>query len=163
MVKGNIDNSRHVTTNVTHQYGPQAPTATELFEQGKAALARKDYRRARDCFSAALDTGQVSADMYYCHALALLDGKRPKLHNRSHIQIVERQLEQATAVDSNCGHAWLLWAIVRFDYYTLNRIYVRGLTVEQMLINVKSLETQFISELQAHIHAPDNRVMSLLR
>ena len=147
MMKGTIDASTHTTIGQqTNYHGPvqmstgsKEPDADEWMTRGKAALQSKLYPNAIEAFRQAAGKAPQQANTHYYLALATLQGNRPRLVNLTTIRTVESHLKNATETDAHCHHAYLLWAIVKEDYYVMNRIHESPPTVADLLKRVGSV------------------------
>ncbi|MFC6086145.1 tetratricopeptide repeat protein [Sphaerisporangium aureirubrum] len=99
-----------------------APAAEDPFLQGVTYLQRKQYSLATTALELATRDPRNSARAHFLLAVALLDGRRPRLHQngRRGIKRIERELEQALSRSPDHAGALLLWAIIKEDYYQGN-------------------------------------------
>lgn len=166
VMKGSIDASTHTTIGqqttfhgpVHMNMVPKEPDAAEWMTRGKTALQSKLYTQAMDAFRQAASRSPALADAHYYLALATLQGNRPRLVSLSTIRVVESHLQNATRTNPLCHHAFLLWAIVKEDYYVMNRIHESPPTVAQLLKSAGSVEKSYLSEITTHMSAPSNRI-----
>lgn len=100
----------------------------ELVERGKFLLKAHLYVAAVKVLEEALRIGPDMADVQYYLAIALLQGQRPKLLRFSTVRAVESYLQAAICRQPSLGRAYLLWAVVKYDYYVLNGMFERSPT-----------------------------------
>lgn len=174
VLRGTIDASTHVSTSIGSQTnisgpvhvqyaGKREPTADEWLERGLTALRGRQYGAALKAFRQVVQLKPALADGYYYLGLAMLQGHRPKLVSLSIVQSVESQLRTATETDSQCTHAYLLWALVKQDAYVLNGMWDRPPTVAQLLNAAKMIDRRRVQEITGYVHAPGNQVWEWAR
>jgi len=165
-MKGTVDASTHTTIGQQTNYhgpvhmntGPKEPDADEWLARGKAALQSRLYPNAIEAFRQVAGLAPQQANAHYYLALSTLQGNRPRLVSLATIRNVESHLKNATQTDPACHHAFLLWAIVKEDYYVMNRIHETPPTVAQLLKSAGSIEKSYLSEIATHISASGNRI-----
>lgn len=175
MVRGSIDASTHITSNVGSQTNfsgpvgdihvhqvPSQPTAHDLLQEGVNSMQARMYNAALECFQAALRKGLSTPDLHFYMALALLGGTRPKLLSLNTIRGIEDYLRVAIQNEPRCDHARVLWALVKQDYYVMNGMFDRSPTVSDLLGQCGPIAQQHLHEMITLISAPGNRVWELL-
>ncbi len=138
------------------------PSITELKDRGLQLLNMREYQLALANFEQLLNLSPQSTDIQYYVALALLKGQRPRLVTFSVVKEIEQRLHVATKYNSKTPHCFILWAIVKEDYYVLNGLYDTPPTVSELLRRANSVEMVHINEMLTHIHAPNNRIWEWL-
>ncbi|QXJ20731.1 hypothetical protein AGRA3207_001496 [Actinomadura graeca] len=149
------------------QEAPRAdPLATGLtaFHDHDYAMASANLRHA------ATQAAELreEADIRFRLATAYLHGHRPRLHRRSNIQRIERELEKVLAIDPHHTGALLLWAITKQDYYQQNGFDYTGPPPDQMAAPVLRTPLtrrgyELAAEIVEHVPAPDNPIWSWIR
>ena len=173
MVRGNVDQSVHSTTNIGTSISgsvgslhivqqPQAPTAPELRRRGQECLRAHLYSDAAEAFQEAAALAD-DADTHFYLALAGFCGRRPKLLSLSAIHAIEDHLATALRLDASCHHARVLWAIVKQDYYVMNRMFERPPTAAQLVAQCGPVSRERVREILAHVDAPGNAILDGLR
>ncbi|NPA72216.1 MAG: zinc-ribbon domain-containing protein [Gammaproteobacteria bacterium] len=169
ILRGNINASTHIDswTNITGDVnihmGVQEPSAQEIFEKALTALRLKNYSLAVQLFRQYTAKNLIDADGYYYLALATLQGNRPKLARLSTIRTIEGYLQSATAINKSCSHAFLLWAIVKQDYFIANGIAVTPPPISELISRGRVIEVKHAREIIMHVHAPRNEIWEWLR
>jgi len=169
VMRGTIDQSKHTSTSTTigaqtnisgdvHVHGQQAATYSELLAKGQRLLKARLYAQAIEAFGGAAQLAPREADALYYLALASLQGNRPRLVSMATARRVEQQLESAVAAQRNCGHAYLLWALVKEDAYVLNGINPRTPAVSDLLKLSGAVGRQYLAEIAEHVPARGNRI-----
>lgn len=94
------------------------PNPNVLMNQGIKFLDSKSYLQAIETLKEAIKADRSRSEAYFYLALALLQGKRPKLLTRNKIEEIDQLLSTAI-VNSNNIDGTLYWfrALVRDDYY----------------------------------------------
>ena len=126
-------------------------------------LTHRLYEQALKCIKIAFERGEESADLHYYFALAMTARRRPKLSALSTVRTIENHLRMATELEPRCKHAYLLWAIVKYDYYVLNCLTDRPPTVQQLLERVGSVNPKYVEEILYHTYMPGNRIWESLK
>ncbi len=131
-----------------------------FFWQGVNALKSKNYSFATSCFEKSFndDDKTAESEKHYYLALALLSGSRPRLQTFSSIHIIEEQLRLAIKSNPKCSKACILWAIVKYDYYVMNRISEKSPSALELVNQGYAITRNDISELLSHIQASDNEI-----
>ncbi|MDM8543495.1 hypothetical protein QUF90_20665 [Desulfococcaceae bacterium HSG9] len=138
------------------------PSKTELKRRGKRLLSLCEYQSALVVFKQLLSIAPQFADVQYYIVLAQLKGQRPRLLPLSTIKEIERRLQSATQNNAASSHCFILWAIVKEDYYVLNGLYDTPPTVSELLQCVKNVKAVHINEMLTHIQASNNRIWEWL-
>lgn len=177
LMRGTIDASTNTqnTTNIGSQtnisgpvhvqvsQGPREPTAGECLERGMRSLQQRQYPQAADAFTQVTQRDPHNADAFFYLALASLQGQRPKLVSLGTVRKVEGLLQTATSLHPDCGHAFLLWAIVKQDAYVMNSMYDRPPTVKDLIGCVRSVRPGPLEAILMHVPAPGNPVWDRAR
>ena len=97
------------------------------------------------------------ADIYYYRALALLNGKRPRVARRSIAEKIELDLDTACRLDAAQSHYFYLWALLKYDFYAANGFKMTGPAIPALLERAirNPLDVPKGLELLQHTNAPD--------
>ena len=135
-----------------------------FFQQGINALKNKNYSFAVSCFEKSFNENDkiTESEKHYYLALALLGGSRPRLHTLSSIQTIEEHLQLAIKINPKCSKECMLWAIVKYDYYILNRIAEKPPSALDLAKQSYLITRDDIAELLFHIQASDNEIWEWL-
>jgi hypothetical protein len=140
-----------------------APTETELLGKGKNLIRTRFYPQAIKTLEQCLEINSDSDDTHYYLAIALLRGSRPKLISLSAIRVIENHLKIATQLQPQKGGAYVLWALVKYDFYVLNGMYDRPPSYQDLLRKNWSLSQTQAQEILSEINADGNFVWQWLR
>lgn len=177
LMRGTIDASTniHNTTSIGSQtnisgpvnfqvsHGPREPTADDWFQRGMRSLQQRQYPQAVDAFTQVAQRDPHNADAFFYLALASLQGQRPKLVSLGTVRKVEGLLQTATSLHPDCGHAFLLWAIVKQDAYVMNGMSDRPPTVKDLVGRARPIKVNSLETILAHVPASGNPVWELAR
>lgn len=152
-----VEKQINVNISTTEKLG-----ASELVKRGIQLVQIHEYRQAVDILKQAISLEPSVANAQYYIALALLNGQRPRLLPLITIQEIQRRLRVSVQQDDKCSHAYVLWAIVKEDYYVMNGLYDVGPSPIEILSLVTSINPIYVNEILTHIHAPKNRVWEWL-
>jgi hypothetical protein len=132
----------------------------KFFQQGINALRNKNYSFAIGCFEKSFNDEDKNAESekHFYLALALLGGSRPRLHSFSSIQTIEEQLRLAINSNPKYSKACVLWAIVKYDYYVMNRMSEKPPLALDLVNQGYAITRNDIAELLSHIQASDNEI-----
>jgi tetratricopeptide (TPR) repeat protein len=156
--RGQRVNTQINAENIVIQSTPK-PSISDLLERALQLLKAHAYEQAISVLNEAIIIDPSIPDVYYCLALASLKGKRPKLMSLSTVRTIEKHLQTATELDPNCGgHVYLLWALVKYDYYVLNCMFDRPPRIPQLLAHSRSVSRDRLSQILAHVHLPGNEI-----
>jgi hypothetical protein len=167
VMRGTIDQSTYTNTTIdsqttihgdVHVHKPKVATYAEQLLKGKGLLKLHLYSEAMDAFSDAIQLDSRQADAFYYLALASLQGNRPRLVSLATVRRVETQLESAAATQQTCGHAYLLWALVKEDAYVMNGINPRTPTINELIRLSGAVARQYLAEIAEHVPARGNRI-----
>lgn len=136
--------------------------AQNLYFQSLNAIVGKSYLKAKDGFEKAIALGMQTPDLYYYLVIAIVGGKRARLLPLSVIKQIEDYLQRAIELDNNCSHAFLLWALIKYDYYVMNRLYEKPPNVSWLALQGKATKEDRILEILGHISAPGNAIWESL-
>lgn len=154
-IQGNVYN--------IHQ-GPTAPTAQDLLMRGVQLVRGRSYKDAATLLAQSL-IAAPSGDGNYYHALALLQGRRPRVLTYSQAVIIRSQLKSACALDSSKAHYWYLRALLEYDFFLDNGFSENVEEIEDLLNTGERCRyvRAFVTELLEHVPAPGNEVYDYLR
>lgn len=119
-------------------YQASSVNAEELLDRGIQLLRHGVYQQAIDVLSEVVKTDPSLSDAYYHLAIALLKGKRPKVLKRSEVEAIDQALSSALFLNRSNGVLHLFRALVRHDYYEINRLRCPPPSVEQILEELKN-------------------------
>jgi len=132
--------------------------AAYYYSLGIKYLQQHSYKQAIKSLSTALEKAAGTADLHYYLALAMSGDQRPKLLALSTVRAIEKHLHTATEIDPTCGHAYLLWALVKYDYYVLNGMFDRSPRIPQLLACARMVERDRLREVLSHVRMPGNKI-----
>ncbi len=170
VMRGTIDASTNVHTTIGSQTNITGPvhvqisgearetTAGEWLDRGMRFLQTRQYEQAVDAFVQTTQRDPDNADAFFYMALASLQGQRPKLVSLRTVHKVEGFLQTATGISSDCAHAFLLWAIVKYDAYVMNGMYDRPPTVNELVARAKSVSLPHLEAILKYVPAHGNPV-----
>jgi len=172
VLRGNIDASTHVSTHIDSQtniggdvnihMGAQEPSAQEIFEKALTALQLKNYPLAVQLFEKYTTMNPTDANGYYYLALTSFHGSRPKMAKLSTIRTIEGHLRTAAGLDPTCSPAFLLWAIVKQDYYAANSMRMTPPPISELISHVHSIDKKHAREIITHLPTPRNEIWEWL-
>lgn len=169
-MRGVIDNSTHTTTtigsqtnisgpvNIQMSQGRTEPSPEELLARARQELQTRQYTQMAETLKQVLQRTPSAVDPHFYLGLATFQGHRPKLASLATVRTAESYLRAAAELDRGCGHALLLWALVKEDAYVLNRMNDPEPKVPELLNRVRSVDRGHLAEIVAHVPAPGNRV-----
>jgi tetratricopeptide (TPR) repeat protein len=108
-------------------------TGLELLEKGKKLLSTKSYVQAIKTLEQSLEQNSEIAEVHYYLSIALLRGNRPKLLDISTIRKIENHLQNAIRIQPQQGRAYVLWALIKYDFYVLNGMFDRPPSYQDLL------------------------------
>lgn len=162
-VYGNIEKLTQIdTVNGNVIINNQEPNAKKILERGKKLLQIQSYQQAIETLEHAIRLLPTNEYAHYYLALALLDGKRPKLLKLSTIKVIEQHLQSAINLQSKFGEAYVLWAMVKHDYYVLNGMRDRSPSYQDLLNINWSITVDQAKELLQLTQIIDNPVWKWL-
>lgn len=126
---------------------PPVPNATELLEKGKTLLAIKSYSHAKKIFEQCLEITPDIPEVYCYLSISLVRGRRPKLLDLSTIRIIENHLKIAIQIQPNLGFAYVLWALIKYDFYVQNGMHDRSPSYQDLLQKNWSLSQHQVQEI----------------
>jgi len=135
---------------------PQFKHAIRLFWEGH-------FIAALEAFRAVVKRHPDSSEGRYFLVLCALAGRRPKLLRSARVAEIDVQLREAIrSATGNAAHIRHLWAILRYDCYTLNGLREPAPTASELLAASNPLESARAKELTSTIVAPGNPVWEAL-
>jgi tetratricopeptide (TPR) repeat protein len=127
--------------------GLQSPDSVVFLNQGIQLLEAKSYRQSIDSLREAIRVDSSLATAYYYLALALLNGKRPKIIQRSQIEEIDQLLCTATVMGDFDGTVHWFRALLRSDYYGGNRMNCPPPSVPEIISSIRP-DTTSLNRLQ---------------
>ena len=94
--------------------------------------------------------------MYYYLAIALLSGKKPRKIDEWTIRDIEEQLGAAVHKDTKISRCYVLWAIVKHGFYTMNGFIEKLPTSDQLFSLGESIQEKDAREILYHLDDPSN-------
>lgn len=135
---------------MTELNDPQFKQAVQLFRESR-------FKAALEGFRAVVKRYPDSSEGRYFLVLCALAGRRPKLLRSERVAEIDGQLEEADRIaKGNAPHIRRLWAILRYDCYTLNGLREPAPTASELLADSTPLENARAKELTSTIVAPGN-------
>jgi len=160
--RGQRVNTQINAENIVIQSTPK-PSINDLLERALQLLKAHAYEQAMSVLNEVIIIDPSIPDVYYYLALASLKGKRPKLMSLSTVRTIEKHLQTATELDPNCGgHVYLLWALVKYDYYVLNGMSDHSPSIQQLLVQARFVREDCLHEMLSHIRLPGNEIWETL-
>ncbi|MFC6080425.1 tetratricopeptide repeat protein [Sphaerisporangium aureirubrum] len=146
------------------------PPPTDVYKQGVTYLRQRQYSLATTALEQATLDVENSTQAHFLLAVALLHGKRPRLHEggRRGIKRIERELRQTLAQSPGHVGALLLWAIIKEDYYRQNGFDFDPPAPEEMLssalgaLGALGEDDENVPIILAHVEASGSRVRRVL-
>ncbi|MCB8965356.1 MAG: tetratricopeptide repeat protein [Ardenticatenaceae bacterium] len=151
------------TVNVTNIHHPFVEDSSSLLERSILLIQAHAYDQAIETLNSALKLTPENPRTHFYLAFAMLKGNRPKLLKLSTIQAIENHLQVAIDIDPKLGQAYILWSLLKYDYYVMNSIRESPPTIAQLLQQNWSVNQNEINEIKKHISAPRNRVWEWLQ
>lgn len=131
---------------------PEFREGLQLFRDGYFVPALGRFR-------AVIKRYPRSSEARYFLVLCALAGRRPKLLRPERLAEIETQLREAlVSATGDATHIRYLWAIVRYDYYTLNGFREPTPTTDELLAASRSLDRLRVKELTSALAAPGNPI-----
>lgn len=155
------ENIERVVRAVRTMLNRDSPPKTEL-DDAQFQLAMKHFRERH--FLAALEELRAvvrrhpeASDARYFLVLCALAGRRPKLLRSERVAEIDLQLSEAVrCATGDASHILRLWAILRYDCYTLNGLREPAPSAAELLARAKPLQRARIDELASTLEAPGN-------
>lgn len=134
------------------------------FGMGVCYLELKLFDRALRFFEKALDEMPESAKIYYYYALALLNGKRPKVHTFSEIKKIEDYINSAIDLDDTKAEYHYLLALIKYDFYVTNGLRQQPPTYTELiaLSREKEHNKKEIDKMITYSGIKDDHVINML-
>jgi tetratricopeptide (TPR) repeat protein len=142
---------------------PPAPTAAELLTNAKKLFAFKSYSQAIKVFEQALEIRADLSEAHYYLSFVLLRGSRPKLLSIPIIKEIENHLQTTIQLQPHEGGAYVLWALVKYDFYVLNGMFDRPPSYQDLLRKDWSLSHAQATEILSVVNAEGNVVWQWLK
>jgi hypothetical protein len=144
-----------------------APSPADAYKQGITYLRQRQYAPAATALEQATLDSENSTQAHFLLAVALLHGKRPRLHEngRRGIKRIERELRQTLTQSPGHAGALLLWAIIKDDYYQQNGFDFDPPAPEEMLssaLGALGEADEDVPIILAHVEASGSRVLQIL-
>ena len=174
LVRGNVDQSSHTTahigaqTNITGgvsiSIAQQSadPTPEDILERGKRQLRQGLFDVAAETLSTPVDWDAAAGEALFYLALAKTKGKRPRLLAWSAVREIDDLLDRATQLDPTCAQAYALRALVKHDYYVMNRLSCPPPSVSSLRSRVPFISKQQAGDIVSSMSAPGNTVWEWL-
>ena len=156
--------AQNITGNVYNvAQGPTAPTAQDLLMRGVGLVRARSYNEAVTLLSQSL-LAAPSGDGNYYLALAMLQGKRPKVLTYSQAVSIRGKLTSACALDSTKGFYWYFLALLEDDFFMENGFSDDVEKVEDLVQTGDQCRfaRSFLAELLDHAPARGNEVYEYL-
>jgi tetratricopeptide (TPR) repeat protein len=146
-------------------YQGSSINAEELLNQGIHLLKHGAFQQAINVLNDAVKANPSLSDAYYHLALASMKGNRPKVLQRSEVEAIDQLLSIAISLDQANGVFHLFRALVRHDYYEINRLRYPPPSVEQILGEVKNelVDSSALLALLNQIPMRNNPLYSALK
>lgn len=151
------ESARGAPVAMTELDDPQFKQAVGLFRESHFAAALKG-------FQAVVKRYPDSSEGRYFLVLCALAGRRPKLLRSERVEEIDELLREADqSAKGEALHIRHLWAILRYDCYTMNGLREPAPKATELLAGGKPLNMARTKELTSTIAAPGNPVWEALR
>lgn len=128
----------------------------ELLNRGLQFLNQRAYPQAINVLSDATKLSPSISDAHYYLAIALLNGKKPKKLDGLTIQRIEENLNIAVNINADSSKCYILWAIVKNGYYTMNGFIEQPPTSAQLFRRGDLIQTEQAREIFFHLNDSTN-------
>jgi hypothetical protein len=133
------------------------------FKQAVRRFRERHFIAALEDFRAVVKRYPDSSEGRYFLVLCALAGRRPKLVRAERVAEIDVQLGEAVrCATGNALHIRYLWAILRYDCYTLNGLREPVPTASELLAGAKPPESARAMEMTSTIAAPGNPLWEAL-
>lgn len=95
------------------------------------------YDLASKFLKTAIELTPDSGESYYYYALCLLQGKKPRSLSLSEIKKIETYVRTATELDSSQAKFFILWIIIKYDYYLKSGMIINP-SIDTLLLKLKT-------------------------
>ena len=146
-------NIGHVGDNI---YQSSLPSGAELLKKGCDLLKRRAYVEAAKILQDAIMTDPLLSDAFYYLAIALLGGRKPREVDNWTIQDIEEKLNSAILGDTKTPKYYVLLAIIKYGYYSMNGFIDRHPTSAQLFDQGEPIDAEFAKEILYHLNDPKN-------
>jgi tetratricopeptide (TPR) repeat protein len=150
------DNYGRDQINIENLHYTQSITGQELLDRGIQLLSQRNYQQAIGVLRDAIKTDPLLADTHYYLAIALLSGKKPRKVDEWTIRDIEEQLGVAVHKDIKPLRCYVLWAIVKHGFYTMNGFIESSPTSTQLFSLGESIQPKDAREILHHLNDPSN-------
>jgi hypothetical protein len=141
---------------MTELNDPQFKQAVQLFRE-------RHFIASLEGFRAVVKRYPESSEGRYFLVLCALAGRRPKLLRSERVAEIDMLLREADrSARGDAAHIRHLWAMLRYDCYTLNGLREPAPTASELLAGAKPLESARAKELTSTIVAPGNPLWEAL-
>ncbi len=131
-------------------------TGQDLLNRGIQLLSQRNYPQAVSVLSDAIKIDPLLSDTPYYLAIALLSGKKPRKVDEWTIRDIEEQLRVAVDKDANPSRCYVLWAIVKHGFYTMNGFIENPPTSAELFSLGESIQAKDVEEILYHLNDPSN-------
>ncbi|MDJ0898070.1 MAG: tetratricopeptide repeat protein [Xenococcus sp. MO_188.B8] len=156
------NNYGHDQFNIENLQVTPSTNGQELFKKGLKLLNQRNYQQAIDVLNEATEADPSISDAHYYLAIALLRGKKPNKIDGWTIRDIEEKLNAAISEDANSSKCYMLWAIIKHGYYTMNCLIEKSPTSEQLFSYGKSIQPKYAKEIIYHLNDPSNKYWQYL-
>lgn len=148
--------------NIEHIHIDSLTTEQELFHKGFQLLNQKVYTQASELLSKAIKTSPTTTEAHYYLAIALLNGTRPEKADGWTIKKIEELLNAAAYRNPNSLKYYMLWAIIKYGYYTMNGFIEKPPQSVQLFQKGKNIQLEDANEILWHFKDPKNQYWAYL-
>jgi len=122
------------------------------------------YDLARRFLKIAIELSPDSGESYYYYALCLLQGKKPRILNLSEIKKIESYVRTAIELDSSQARFFVLWVIIKYDYYLRSGMLVNP-SIEELLSKLKRAhyDRKEVEHILKRIPVNDQELLNLIQ
>lgn len=140
----------------------EATSFSDLMKHAKDKLADLEYEDALDHLEEAKKKYKATPELLFYASLCRVAGRRPRQITYNEIKRCLRELEMAMSNDPGGAHYFVLWTIIRDDYYLTNQMY--GVPTCNFDPNhyIKHVKPQYANEIKRHVLGSGNPLWELL-
>lgn len=105
----------------------------KILQAARSFLDLGQHKHASRILMDLIDSGTLDGDAFYLRALSRLGGQRPRKLPFDQIKRIEMDLQTATELAPGKTHFYLIWALIKEDYYLWNGLRSSSPGIEKLL------------------------------